>query len=410
MPAVGRSFFARIRKLPGGHVLRWRDARASVRRYWAPQPVAAPADYPDAVAALRELLTDSIRLRLRADVPVGTSLSGGVDSSAIVALSAHLAGDHRRHAFTARFPGYERDEWRYAEAVGRAAGVIEHHPTEPTLERLRADLPAFVAAQQEPVLKLNQYAQWSVFEAARQAGVTVLLDGQGADELLAGYILTRGYALRSMGPRAMARAYATEPAARLPLRLAVGDALLPEAVATRLRRRDVSPYAVPSAGDEVDERPDWPRARDPLRDQLLREAFFTSLPQLLRYGDRNSMAHSREVRLPFLDRRVAELALSLPAGFLIRGGYTKAPLRDAVRDLVPAEVLARRDKVGFEPPQARWLGSDEGRAWAGEVLLDADDPAVDRGAVEDDLRAGAWRDPDALWRAMNVVLWRAAFS
>jgi asparagine synthase (glutamine-hydrolysing) len=391
-------------------VLRWRDGQASIRRYWAPQPVQAPDDYPDAVAALRELLTDSIRLRLRADVAVGTSLSGGVDSSAIVALSAHLAGDHRRHAFTARFPGYERDEWRYAEAVGRAAGVIEHHATEPTLERLRADLPAFVAAQQEPVLKLNQYAQWSVFAAAREAGVTVLLDGQGADELLAGYILTRGYALRSMGPRAMARAYASEPAVRLPLRLAVGDALLPGAVATRLRRRDVSPYAHASAADEIDERPDWPRRRDPLRDELLREAFFTSLPQLLRYGDRNSMAHSREVRLPFLDRRVAELALSLPPGFLLRDGFTKAALRDAVRDLVPAEVLARRDKVGFEPPQARWLGSPTGRTWAGEVLLDADDPAIDRAAVEEDLRAGAWRDPDALWRAMNVVLWRAAFS
>jgi len=77
---------------------------------------------------------------------------------------------------------------------------------------------------------------------------------------------------------------------------------------------------------------------------------------------------------------------------------------------VPDRVLGRREKVGFEPPQARWLGSDAGRAWAGEVLLDGPDPAIDRTAVEEDLRAGAWRDPDALWRAMNVVLWRAAFS
>jgi asparagine synthase (glutamine-hydrolysing) len=417
MPPVERSFFARIEKLPGGHVLRWRAGRIErIRRYWAPQPVGVPDDYPDAVAQLRELLLDSIRLRLRSDVPVGTSLSGGVDSSAIVTLSAHLAGDHTRHAFTARFPGYARDEWHYAEEVATAAGVVEHHATEPTLETLAADLDAFVAAQQEPVLKLNQYAQWSVFAAAREAGVTVLLDGQGADELLAGYILTRGYALRSLGPRAMARAYAREPEVRLPLRLALGRDLMPPALARRMRGRYGSPYATASAvatgAATLPQEPDWDRRRDPLRDELLRESFFVSLPHLLRYGDRNSMAHSREVRLPFLDRRVAELALSLPPGFLIRDGFTKAALRDAVRDLVPADVLARRDKVGFEPPQAQWLGSEQGRAWAREVLLDPsarEQSAIDVTAVEADLAAGAWRDPDALWRAMNVQLWRGAF-
>ena len=170
-----------------------------------------------------------------------------------------------------------------------------------------------------------------------------------------------------------------------------------------------TPAAVEAGARARDAEPDWPRPRDPLRDELLREAFFTSLPQLLRYGDRNSMAHSREVRLPFLDRRVAELALSLPSGFLLADGVTKRVLRDAVRDLVPAEVLDRRDKVGFEPPQAQWLGSERGRRWAAEVLLDGEpDPAVDAAAVEADLRTGAWRDPDALWRAMNVRLWRAA--
>jgi asparagine synthase (glutamine-hydrolysing) len=417
MPPVDRTFFARIRRLPGGHVLRWQNGRLAIRRYWAPQPVAAPDSYPAAVSELRALLLDSIRLRLRSDVPVGTSLSGGVDSSGVVGLSAQLAGDHRRHAFTARFPGYERDEWDYAAAVAQAAGVVEHHAAEPTLDTLAGDLRAFVAAQQEPVLKLNQYAQWAVFAAAREAGVTVLLDGQGADALLAGYILTRGFALRSLGPRAMASAYARDPATRLPLRLAMARDLMPHALATRMRARDASPYATAAAAAHGaaarPEEPDWERPRDPLRDQLLREAFFISLPHLLRYGDRNSMAHSREVRLPFLDRRVAELALSLPPGFLLDDGITKRVLRDAVRDLVPAQVLARRDKIGFEPPQAQWLGSETGRAWAADVLLDPaarDSGVIDVAAVETDLRAGAWRDPDALWRAMNVELWRDAFD
>ena len=121
MPPIDESFFARIHRLPGAHLLRWRAGASRSRPYWRPQRVDVPARYEDAVERLRELLLASIRLRLRADVPVGTSLSGGVDSSAVVALSATLAGDHRRHAFTARFPGFARDEWRYADEVARAA-------------------------------------------------------------------------------------------------------------------------------------------------------------------------------------------------------------------------------------------------------------------------------------------------
>ena len=108
LPPVEASFFAGIERLPAAHVLTFRDGRASVRRYWEPAPVEAPAAYDDAVAELRALLVDSIRLRLRSDVPVGTSLSGGIDSSTIVMLSSELAGDHTRHAFTARFPGCHR--------------------------------------------------------------------------------------------------------------------------------------------------------------------------------------------------------------------------------------------------------------------------------------------------------------
>jgi asparagine synthase (glutamine-hydrolysing) len=194
---------------------------------------------------------------------------------------------------------------------------------------------------------------------------------------------------------------------------------MPHAVATRLRRRDASPYAAPWAADlgahRPPEEPDWASAKaaNPLQRQLLREAFFVSLPQLLRYGDRNSMAFSREVRLPFLDRRVAEFALSLPPEFLFRDGLTKRVLRDAVRDIVPAEVLARTDKVGFEPPQAQWLQSPAGRDWVASVVLDErarESGLYDTAAIEADVRAGAWRDPDAVWRAVNVELWRTAFD
>jgi asparagine synthase (glutamine-hydrolysing) len=125
------------------------------------------------------------------------------------------------------------------------------------------------------------------------------------------------------------------------------------------------------------------------------------------------MAHSREVRLPLLDRRIAEFALSSPPQFLVGGGRTKRILRDAVRDVVPAPVLGRQDKVGFEPPQARWLAEPAAMALATEVLLDP--PArmsgrYDAAVVEADLRAGAWRDPTGLWRALNVELWLHAVA
>ena len=322
MPPIDESFFARINRLPGAHLLRLGDGGAEVRPYWRPRLVQVPSRYEDAVERLRELLLDSIRRRLRADVPVGTSLSGGVDSSAVVALSASLAGDHRRHAFTARFPGFARDEWRYADEVARAAEVIEHHAVEPTAAGLLDDLDVLVSAQEEPFGSSSIYAQWCVMRAAREAGVTVLLDGQGADEIFGGYPGSNGWALRSMGTLAVLRGLASgrdrdgcgqgnrlgapvRPRCATPSTRA-GHAVRDSGSCGRCGPRDTR-RAVDADG-----------FRGPLARELLRQSFHTSLPQLLRYADRNSMAHSREVRLPFLSRDVAEFGLSLPAGFVYR--------------------------------------------------------------------------------------------
>jgi asparagine synthase (glutamine-hydrolysing) len=415
VPPVQRSYFAGIHRLPGGHLLRLENSRATVERWWRPRRVEVPAARDEAARELGALLLDAIRLRLRSDVPVGTSLSGGLDSSMVVMLSAELAGDHRRHAFTARFPGFERDEWGYASEVARAAGVVEHHAVEPRPEEVLADLEGLVLDHEEPVGSLSVYAQWRVNATARDAGVVVLLDGQGADELFGGYAIAAGFAMRSAGPAAALRELRAGGAeAGRQLALALGSELLPGPLRRAYRRRAAAAYAAPElAGDASLGEPAAPEAwiadeSDPLRRELLREAFVTSLPQLLRYADRSSMAQSREVRLPFLDRRIADFALSVPAAWLRSAGTSKALLRDAGRGVVPDAVLARRDKVGFEPPQARWLRVPGFRARIGEVLLD---PAArerglyDSAAIEDDLAAGAWRDPGAIWRALNAELW-----
>jgi asparagine synthase (glutamine-hydrolysing) len=417
MPAIDQSFFANIHRLPGAHLLRFRDGRAVVRRYWFPQRRAVPSDYDDAVEELGDLLVDSIRLRLRADVPVGTSLSGGVDSSAIVLLSAQIAGDHRRHAFTARFSGFERDEWRYADAIAKAAGVVEHHAVEPTAAELLDDLDALVRFQEEPFGSTSIYAQWRVMRAAHEAGVTVLLDGQGADELFAGYPGSKGWALRSLGPWETLRGLASSQDRGDVVRALPSGRL--RVLAQRwYRRRTITPYAATDVHD-VSVRlasPPEPAAdgfTSPLARELLRQSFHTHLPTLLRYADRDSMAHSREVRLPFLDRRIAEYAFSLPAEFVYRNGITKLIVRDVVRDIAPPEVLARRDKIGFETPQARWLREPAWVARIADVLLD---PAARGrglyafGAIEADVRARRWRDSDGIWRALNLELWLNAFE
>jgi asparagine synthase (glutamine-hydrolysing) len=417
MPDVHGSFFRGIRRLPAAHVLRWEGGRTTLRRYWTPKRVEAPRHYGEAVERVRELLIDSIRLRLRSDVPVGTSLSGGIDSSTVVALSAQLAGDHRGHAFTARFRGFERDEWEYAAEVADRAGVVHHHSVEPTAADLLGHLDRLVLDHEEPVGSLSIYAQWRVMKAAKEAGVTVLLDGQGGDELFAGYPTAIGYALRSLPIRTAVREVARAPRTATLVARAFAMDHLPDAAKRLYLRQAATAYAareVVEASASKDRRygEHYRWNGSPLARELLSETFDTSLPILLRYADRSSMAHSREVRLPFLDRRIAEFALSLPPSFLYAKGVTKRVLRDAARGFVADDVLDRRDKVGFEPPQARWLAEPPLRKLVADVLLDPGARSrglYDPAAIERDVRNDEWRDSDAIWRALNSELWLRAF-
>jgi asparagine synthase (glutamine-hydrolysing) len=411
-PAPERTFLAGVQRLPAAHVLRWWDGQTRLRRYWAPAPVEVPVDYATAVDRYGELLVDSIRLRLRSDVPVGTSLSGGLDSSAIVGIVGGLAREWPRHAFTARFPHHPRDEWRYAAAVAERSNVECHHAVVPSAQELLQDLDRFQDDHQEPVGSCSVYAQWRVMQTAREAGITVLLDGQGNDEILGGYGDASGFALRSGGPSWLLENVLREPRSLKSLARSVGSDHLPGPLKRSYLRRNSTPYAsqeVAIAGARNAARP-WvrPRGEDPFRRYLLRETFDTGLPVLLLYADRSSMAHSREVRLPFLDRRIVEYSMSVPSAFAFGAGYSKRLLRDALSTLLPAEVLWRRDKVGFEPPQERWLHDAGMRARIAEVLLD--DRARGRGLydlqrVEDDYRSGAWRDHYGIWRALSTELW-----
>jgi asparagine synthase (glutamine-hydrolysing) len=412
MPTLPRTFFGDLRRLPGSHLARWERGRLSVRRYWRPGKVPVSADPKLAAGRLRELLGDSVRLRLRSDVPIGTSLSGGVDSSGIVGICARLAAGQVRHAFTASFPGFERDEWAYAAEVAHVAGVAGHHRVCPSSEQLLEDLELLVRDQQEPFGGTSIYAQWRVMRAAREAGVTVLLDGQGGDELFGGYSGVAGWALRSAGPRSALRALLADRGIAGDLAIAYAVGRTPRALARHHRMRRASPYVRREIAHEaaaLDRLPaDWKHTGSPLRRELLVQAFRSSLPNLCRYGDRNSMAHSVEMRMPFLDRRVAEFALSLPPSMVFDKGVTKRVLRAALRGLVPDAVLDRREKVGYETPERAWFDDPGGRAQIARIVLDPSVRASGRydvAALERDYAAGAWSDAGALWRVLNVELW-----
>jgi len=340
-------------------------------RYWDVQPKEEYARLPEAEAfrLFRELLTDSVRLRMRSDVPVGSCLSGGLDSSAIVCLVRKvIRPEGEYHTFTGRFPGTWADEWAYAEQVVRKTGVTAH-VVEPTPEAFAEELPRFIWYNELPVGSSSQYAQWCVFRLAREHGVTVLLDGQGSDELLGGYEQYFQFYVRALRELGEDRRLAEELPAirhRYPL------ALVPPARAVRDRlpfalRRWLSATLGVGTNLLYGLKPDAARrvAAENRRERLARfnalasalyqDSFGMYLTTLLRYGDRNSMAHSREVRLPFCDHRLAELALSLPPHCIMGGVQTKRLLREAMRGILPEGVRTRWNKQGFRPPQESWF-------------------------------------------------------
>jgi asparagine synthase (glutamine-hydrolysing) len=329
----------------------------------------------------------------------------------------------RQKTFSAVYdtPG-RHDESEHIEKVLRATGA-ERNYTVPTVERMRAELERLVWHQDEPFTSTSMFAQWCVMAKARERGVTVLLDGQGADEALAGYrpfdihiadlLRRRRYASALSAGRAIKE---TTGLAAAPLFARALARQLPGRHLDHLRRRRAAAGAVALRADFVDGYDARPRYSPVNRDMqgYLRELFEeTSLPHLLRYEDRNSMAFSVEGRVPFLDYRLVEYSLGEAYPWCIRGGWTKWVLREAMRGTVPDEIVWRRDKVGFETPErdwlTTWLDADNGRFADDSPLARYLDLAVVRAALTDTRRD----DPAAgarVWRWLNLDLWLRTFA
>lgn len=342
-------------------------------RYYAPSFSGNRSNLPEVsiFEEFRELLIDAVRIRMRSDVPLGSCLSGGLDSSAIVCIARSLLGDDAPyHTFTGHFPSTYADETRYAIEVVTATRVT-NHLVEPSVDRFIDELPRFIWMNELPVSSSSQFGQWCVFELAKQHGITVLLDGQGSDELLGGYepyFVFYLESLHELGDRARIELELPQIRERYPQALASPTRALRDRLPFRVRHMIANRLGIgsslvyglrPALAEQI--MIETARQRLPgfhaLASALAEDSFGRFLTTLLRYGDRNSMAHSREVRLPFCDHRLADFALSLPPHLLMGEVQTKRLLRESMRGILPESIRTRWRKQGFLPPQDLWFRS-----------------------------------------------------
>lgn len=424
------TMLANVYSLPPAHCCTIRlnaPESVNIERYWLPEvSTTSKLSFDDAAAQLRQLFLDSVRLHLRSDVPLGTALSGGIDSSAVTCAVRHLEPDAKLHTFSFIAPGSDISEAHWANMVSRHTDTVHHTVTvEP--QELRKDMDALLLAQGEPFGSTSIYAQYRVFQLARECGITVTLDGQGADELLAGYHGYPGPRLASLlragdlsGAYSFLRASHQWPGRSWSYLVSQGvREFVPEwltPLALRCVGRSTAPAWLDT--DQLRQagvrllRQNTRRQLYPtphcLKQTLAYQLTWNGLPQLLRHGDRNAMTHSIESRVPFLTREMAEFCMSQPEEYLVdMQGCSKSIFRRAMRGLVPDAVLDRKDKVGFATPEWQWINalSDWVEATLAEAssvpFLRMDAARQEWRAIRDGRKPFDWR----VWRWLCYVRW-----
>ncbi|HEX6193375.1 MAG TPA: asparagine synthase (glutamine-hydrolyzing) [Chitinophagaceae bacterium] len=365
------TFFKNINKLPAASHLFYfyPDNELIIDKYWdiaSNDKHKQPTD-EEAIEEFTTLFNTSVKRRLRSDVRIGTSLSGGLDSSSVVAMIDRLKGSqYSSQAFTAVFPGFEKDEATFSRLIADSFGLVQHTVAiQP--EDMLDDWEQLCYHQEEPFASASIYAQYRVYKLAKQHSIRVLLDGQGADEMLAGYHkYYKWYWQELFVKRKLVSSGELKAARELGVSESFGvkniiASLFPDLASVVLERQ----YLVNALRQE-DLTREFVRLQSKeayystpeyfnLNGALYFNSFVHGLEELLRYADRNSMAFAREVRLPFLSHELVEFIFSLDSRFKIRHGRTKWLLRTVMEDKLPAAITWRKDKVGFEPPQQQWM-------------------------------------------------------
>lgn len=376
-----RTFFASIEQIPAASAFELDFAGAfKISQFWSLQDLK-PCDYEDPIEAYGELFEDAVRLRMRSDVPLAVFLSGGIDSTSILCSVARtrdsLHAEQRQQLRALSFMDARFDERQFIEDTIRQTGA-ELHPVDYTSANIWDDLPRVLWHHDQPVHSTTALIGYRLSQAAAARGITVILNGQGADETAAGYTsYFNAYwqtVLATGGLRALykeleehATLWGDSPKKALLniMRFTLSGQLYRLAGYKRLRnnldmrkdRRHV--WYTPELLDSLQPAEGRSNARLDLNTELKNSVERSPLPLYLRVEDRNSMAHSVEVRVPFLDYRLVSLLFSLPGECKMQGPYNKYIVRESMRGRIPDRVRKRHEKMGFPSPFGIWMSELE---------------------------------------------------
>jgi asparagine synthase (glutamine-hydrolysing) len=384
-----QTFFAGIDALPAGHNICLDLTLAAISEptvwpYWqAPKQETSVHDINQLIETVRETFIDAVRLRLRSDVPVGVLLSGGIDSSSIAAAMQLILGkDADLRILSAVSDDARYDEQPFIDRMGAHLGCQIHKvPLRFTPDEAFRLLDTVIYANDEPVIGFSSVAHYLLMQQAKQLGVTVILSGQGADELLCGYKKYLGFYLQFLARQGkwidtftVLSSFARQGTVLPQFRVHEAKRYMPKAL--RPREIDIRGPALRQSDFSLD----MGLGGMTVSHRQHLDIYRFSVPALVHYEDRMSMAFAREIRLPFLDYRLVSLLLPISPSWKLRDGWTKWIFRKAMQDFLPESIVWRKDKQGFINPQSEWLKNElRGQI---ETLLSGDMLIAEYGMVD----------------------------
>ena len=418
------TFFEGVHSLGAGHNMVYNLSThkyTTSQWYCFPRASTSSMDLWEAAAQFKQLFAQSVSLRLNSDVKFGACLSGGLDSSSIVCMMDGILNNHDKfNTISICWGDKDIDEQEYMDAVTAHTSSL-NKKVFPFMDELNREsaLDKIVYHQDQPVPTTSHFAEYKVYEAAAQNGLPVMLDGKGADEYLGGYHIFNWYHMHTLLRQGNLISFSQEwNMLRRTLRFSNYDMIQNFLYIKYKHRR---PRLDPLMNEDWSSRmpdinPGLPErnARMCVRELSYNQLFKSSLPYQLHSADRNSMCHSVESRLPFLDHRLVEFSYALPDSFKISKGMSKIILREALKNILPGKIRERKTKLGFPAPELKWM--QRNHRWITQTIKDSPDVLeafITREklhAVLDQFSKGSVADRSFIFRVLSFASWLKMFN